>query len=206
MTRRLLPTALLLVALTGCLGKLTSSTPPRYYDVNTPFAPAGCAHPSKRSLTVWNFTASAPYDREQMIILDPKGEVRFSSEYRWVSLPGALLADQLLRDLSREGLFTKVVSPGDPFSATTHLGGHVFRFALEQSERTSRAVLEAEITVWEDRPERSLAERRILFGKTYRFESEPTEDADAAFLARSMGGLVQKLSRQLREDLCLTQP
>jgi ABC-type uncharacterized transport system auxiliary subunit len=152
---------------------------------------------------VWHFSASAPFDREQMIVLTPGKEVRFSSEYRWVALPGSLLADRIVQDLSKDRFFQRVVSPGDPFSTSTEMGGHVFAFGLEQSQTTAKAVLEVEITVWENRPEKSIAERQILFRKTYHLKSEPSTNGDSAFLAQTMSQLVHEFSIQLRQDLCI---
>jgi ABC-type uncharacterized transport system auxiliary subunit len=188
--------------LTGCLG-LVSTTAPRYYEIDPLFIPVECAQPTERTLRVWHFGASAPFDREQMIVLAEGKEVKFSSEYRWVALPGTLLADQLIHDLSTDRFFQKVVSPGDPFSTSTEMGGHVFAFGLEQSEKTAKAILEVEVTVWENRPEETLAERRILFRKSYRLESEPSPTGDSDFLARAISRLVGDFSGLLRQDLCL---
>jgi ABC-type uncharacterized transport system auxiliary subunit len=138
-----------------------------------------------------------------MIVLTPDKEVRFSSEYRWVALPGSLLADRILEDLSKDRFFQRVVAPGDPFTTSTEMGGHVFAFGLEQSRQMAKAVLEIEVTVWENRSDKNNAERQILFSKTYRFESAPTTNSDSAFLAKAMSHLVQEFSLQLRQDLCL---
>lgn len=192
---------LCLPALTSCLG-IISSTAPRYYGIDPLFISVECPQSSQETLRIWHFSASAPFDREQMIVQTPEKEVRFSSEYRWIALPGFLLVDQLLHDLSRDRFFRRVVSPGDPFKTSMEMGGHVFAFGLEQSETTAKAVLEVEVTIWKNQPEETLAENRIIFRKSYRLESKPSTTGDSDFLAGAMSQVAGEFSRRLRQDLC----
>ena len=104
--RSLLPSklwALILSALllSGCLGSLFPKSPaPDYYQIDYPFQPSNCAKPFSGAVRIWPFGASAPFDREQMIVTSPSLQVRFSSHYKWVNSAGNMVADNLMRDLS----------------------------------------------------------------------------------------------------------
>jgi len=74
-----------------------------------------------------------PFDHEQMVIVAPSQAVRFSSTYKWVSPPGNMLADKLMRDLSAAHVFENAVPVGSPMFAAYEMGGHIYRFALEEN-------------------------------------------------------------------------
>src|SRR5271169_2557476 len=66
--------------LSGCLGSLFSKSPaPDYYQIDYPYQPSGCAKPFSGAVRIWPFGATAPFDREQMIVSSPSLQVRFSS-------------------------------------------------------------------------------------------------------------------------------
>jgi hypothetical protein len=77
------------------------------------------------------------------------------------------------------------------------MGGHVFRFAMEESDRSTKAVLDVEIVVWNEEPK-----RHILFRKHYHLESGPSTKGTPEGFAEAMSGLVRELSGNLRRDLC----
>jgi ABC-type uncharacterized transport system auxiliary subunit len=175
----------------------SGSNPPMYYGVNYPELHRYCAQGFDTGLRIWSFSASSPFDREEMMILGPAHEVHFSSRYRWVTLPGEMVSDALHRDLARSGLFTQIVEPVDPFPAVLEMGGHIYRFAWEESETTARAVLDVEVSIWNK-------ERKpgVLFRQHYHFESEPTSERNAGRFADAMNKLVEQLSERVRQDLC----
>ena len=186
-----------LVGLCGCLGRLTSAPPPTYYEIEFPTQKAGCGTAPGKGLRVWAFSAPAPFNREEMIVLETGREVRLSNLYRWVAAPGSMVADKLIRDLSLSGLFEKVVSAGDPFHASLELGGQVFKFAWERQGSSGRAVLDVEVSLWAETPQRD-----ILFREHYHLESEPEPEGGSEVFARAMSELVARLSAQVQQDLC----
>src|SRR5208337_3964454 len=89
--------------LSGCVGSLFSNSPaPDYYQIDYPYQPSSCSKPFSGAVQIWPFGATAPFDREQMIVTSPSRQIRFSSHYKWVSLAGNMVADNLMRDLSIE--------------------------------------------------------------------------------------------------------
>lgn len=186
-----------LIGLTACLGRLTSSEPPRYFEVDYAYQPQACAHRFSEGVRVWHFSASAPFDRDEMIIIDPARHVRFSPQYRWVALPGVMISDRLLEDLVGATLFARTVRAGDPYTPRLQLSGNVFRFAWEESGSSARAVLDVEVSLWSEDPKSD-----ILFRKQYHLESEPVSGGGSQRFAEDMSRLVERMSSQLQQDLC----
>lgn len=194
---RLLVTGLLVLGSTSCAGRLFSSTPPAYFEVNYPFQAVDCGGSIRARVRVWPFSASPPFDRDQMIVLSPSRQVHFSSRYRWISPPGDMVSDRILRDMAMDNLFTKVFAAVNPSRASAEMSGHIFRFAVEDFGDRARVVLESEVTLYRDKPR-----AQILFKKHYVMAGTPTASPDPQYFAESASELVAELSARLRGDLC----
>ena len=152
------------------------------------------------SVRMWPLEASSPYDQEAMVVLSDAARVRYSSQYSWVAQPGKLVADWLLRDISQSLLFASVMTSGETFATSYDLGGRLFAFSWQRRGDRWEAVLDAEITLVENR---SGQPRRVVLRKPYRLVSEPvTEHAPEAFV-RSMSKLMGEFSAALQQDLCV---
>lgn len=197
----ILLSATLLFALAGCASYFTSGSPPLYYEIDYPASTAACAAGWPQGARVWPLSASAPYDREEMIILDADHKVRFSSVFRWVALPGAMVSDRLLRDLARSPLFGGTTTSAGRLAPALELSGHIHRFAWEErGAGGKRAVLDVELSLWREEPK-----REVLFRHHYHFESPPTTSGSPETMAAAMSGLVRELSLSLQQDLCSTK-
>ncbi len=200
--RLLLPSLLSVLVLTGCASYFSSGSPPQYYKIDYAVSPSDCRGGWKDIVRVWPFSASAPYDREEMIILDAEHALRFSSVYRWVAVPGVMVADRLLEDLGRSRLFAGATAPVNRLASSLELSGHIHRFAWEDGGSGSkRAVLDVEVTLWREEPKRD-----VLFRRHYRLESPPSASGSPEVMAEAMSRLVREMSESLQSDLCATRP
>jgi ABC-type uncharacterized transport system auxiliary subunit len=189
---------LLLPMLSGCVSfHLPTSSPPVYYQLDYQSPSVHCPGAFKQGLRVWKFTGSSPYGRTEMVIVQPDGQTLFSSTFQWIAPPGTLVSESLLRDLSRSHLFPQVVSANDPTSAPLELSGHVFRYAVERRETTSRAALHVEVSLIN-----SETPRRVIFRREYDLRSSPFVEDSSADFARAMSNLMQELSEKFQRDLC----
>jgi ABC-type uncharacterized transport system auxiliary subunit len=182
----------------GCGGKLfPKSNPPVYYQLDYQPAPVHCRQAFQKGLRVWRFTDASTYQRTEMVVIQPQGQVAFSSAFQWVARPGALVADDLQRDLAKSRLFPQVVSGNDPVTVPLELTGRVFVFAWERNGASSRAALQVEVSLIDtDEP------RHVVFRRQYDLKSQPLgEDSSAAF-ARGMSELMGQFSERFRQDLC----
>jgi len=190
--------ALAAVFVQGCSSLLIKSSPaPVLYQLEYEPTAIACNKSFDKGLRVWNFGASSPYDQVNMVVLDKGRKVNFSSAYQWVSLPGTLVANSLLRDFSAGALFTQAVDSNSPLTPPLELAGHVFTFAWENTDSGYRARLHVEISLVD-----AAGKRSVILRKNYRLTSKPyAEDSSDAF-ARAMSSLVRDLSERLQEDLC----
>ncbi|HYA39843.1 MAG TPA: ABC-type transport auxiliary lipoprotein family protein [Syntrophobacteraceae bacterium] len=186
----------LLLTLSGC-GSLFSKAPaPDYYQIDYPYEPSACDKPFPGAVRLWPFSAAAPFDREEMIATSPSLQVRFSPHYKWVSPVGDMVANNLMRDLSFGKIFEDVVPAGDPMAAEYGIGGQIYRFALEENGSSPHALLDLEISLWQEKP------RTVIFRRHFHYESPPLTSTGPDDFARAMAGLASKLSTDLRNDLC----
>ncbi len=194
--------SLLLVAITGCLGGLTTGKPPVYFGLSYESTAPPCTVSRQGSLRIWPFSASAPYDRDEMIILEPSRKVRFSPHFRWITSPGAMIADKLTRDLAGSGPFAQVVAAANASPFGVQMSGHVHEFAWEDlGNENQQARLDLQISIWSEEPE-----RRVLYQNRYRLSSDRFRSGSAEQFAEVMSRLVAELSRRLQDDLCAKQP
>jgi ABC-type uncharacterized transport system auxiliary subunit len=179
----------------GCLGSLFSKSPaPDYYQIDYSYQPSSCTKPFSGAVRIWPFGATAPFDREEMIVTSPSLQVRFSSHYKWVNPAGDMVANNLMRDLSSGKVFENIVPAGNPMPAAYGISGQIYRFALE--ENGPHALLDLEISLWQEKP------RAVLFRKHFHYQSPPLTSAGPKEFAAAMSGLVSQLSTDLRNDLC----
>jgi ABC-type uncharacterized transport system auxiliary subunit len=183
---------------TGCASFLSSGSPPVYYEIDYSASPPDCPGVWKEGVRVWPFSASAPYDREEMIILDADRKIRFSSVYRWVAPPGVMVADRLLQDLSRTSLFARTTTPVNRLTSALELSGHIHRFAWEdRGSESKRAVLDVEVNLWQEEPKRD-----VIFKRHYHLESPPSGSGSPEAMAEALSQLVRELSDSLQRELC----
>jgi ABC-type uncharacterized transport system auxiliary subunit len=194
---RLLLPILGTILLAGCSALLPNSVAPDYYQVDYVFQPSGCAEPFHGAVRIWPFNTAAPFDGEQMIAVSPSRRIRSSSNYKWVSTAGNMIADNLMRDLSLGKVFEDVVPVGNPMPAAYEISGQVYRFALEENGSAPHALLDLEISLWQEKPTRT-----VLFRKHFHYRSPPLSAAGPEEFAAAMAGLVSQLSTDLRQDLC----
>ncbi len=198
MNRRIATVAAIVfvLAISGCASLLRTKAPD-YFQLDYAFEPSTCSKPFPGAVRVWSFSASAPYDNEQMVAVTPSGNVRSSSNHKWISPPGDMLADKLMRDLSMSHVFEDAVPVGSPIAAVYGISGHVYRFAIEENGSPPCAVLDVEITMWRESPPRT-----VLFRKHFHYRSAPLSKTEPLEFAGAMAGLASRLSVDLRNGLC----
>jgi ABC-type uncharacterized transport system auxiliary subunit len=168
---------------------------PDYYQIDYPYQPAACGRSFPGAVRIGSFSAIAPFDREDMIVISPSLQVRSSSHYKWVAPAGGMVANSLMRDLSLGKVFENVVPAGDPVAAEYGISGQIYRFALENGP-ASHALLDLEISLRQEKA------RSVVFRKHFHYESPPLTSTGPDEFAHAMAGLVSRLSIDLRYYLC----
>jgi ABC-type uncharacterized transport system auxiliary subunit len=189
-----------LAMVTGCAGMFARPAPSSLFQLEYTPRPGACRTSFPASVRVWPLEASSPYDQEAMVVLSDAARVRYSSQYSWVAQPGKLVADWLLRDLSQSQLFPSVMTSGESFPSSYDLGGRLFAFSWQRRGDRWEAVLDAEITLVENR---SGQPRQVVLRKPYRLVSEPVPEHDPEAFSRTMSAVVGELSSKLQNELCV---
>jgi ABC-type uncharacterized transport system auxiliary subunit len=193
---------LLLPMFAGCVSfHLPTSAPPLYYQLDYTPSRVHCTGTFNEGLRVWHFTASSPYGRTAMIVVKSDGQIQTSSNFQWIAPPGTMVADKLVRDLTRSRLFPLVVSANDPTTVPLELTGHIFRFALERFGLTSQAALRVEVSLIDNRKP-----RRVILHREYDFTSPLYSGQSSAAFAQAMSGLMREFSEKFQRDLCAALP
>lgn len=177
-----------------------SSPPPRFYVLEYTPSIVPCARTIPKTLRVWDFTNSSPFERREMVVAASGNEVSFSNKFQWVSSPGTMIAQCLFRDLGRANLFSQVVFSDNPVNAPLKLTGHIFEFAWKRSGGTARALLRLEIGISD-----VSARAKPIFERSYELESRPFSDDSSESFAKAMSGLVSDLSKKLQVDICSSE-
>jgi ABC-type uncharacterized transport system auxiliary subunit len=192
--------ALIPALLAGCASLIfPTGKAPVYYQLDYQSPTVRCSRAFPQGVRVWKFATSSPYDRTEMVVLQPDDQVRFSSGFQWVASPGTLVAENLQRDLTRSSLFPQVVSPDNPTVVPLELSGHVFAYAWERSGLASWAVLVVEVSLINTR-----TPRKVIFRREYSLKTGPFMDNSSANFARAMSALMREFSEKFQRDLCAT--
>ena len=193
-----IPIVFLLRMLAGCSSMLTTALPPPVdYQLDYPAVAVACAQGFSAGVRVLDFSTAAPFDRPEMVVVRPGGEVRFSGDFQWVEAPGRMLSEALERDLSAGTEFPLVFGADAPVAVPLELTGRVFRFAWERRGKNSQGVLKVEVSLLEAGPP-----LRVLFHRVYELRSPLRARSDSSLFAAGMSALAGRFSLELRRDLC----
>ncbi len=182
----------------GCSSLLFKSTPaPVFFQLDYRPVAVDCPKSFPRGVKVRELGASSPYDQRGMVVIEKGQRVSHSGSYQWVSSPGKLIADSLLRDLNAGNLFPQVTGPNSAATTPLELTGHVFGFAWEKADAEYRANLHLELSLID-----TSAERKVILRKNYQLTSTPYTSNTPDNFARAMASVMSQVSKELQEDLC----
>ena len=184
-------------AVWGCVNLGGTSDPPVFYQLEYDSPSAMCGTGFKEAVRVWPFSASAPFEREEMVLAENSTVVGLSRANLWVAAPGRMITDHLIQDLGISELFTRTMSSSDPFMASLNIGGRIHKCTWVQSGENGHAVLELSVDLWRDLPN-----RRVLLRRRYTLESEPVAGRGPGDFAATLSALTRDFSEQLQSDLC----
>jgi ABC-type uncharacterized transport system auxiliary subunit len=108
-----------------------------------------------------------------------------------------MIADNLMRDFTLGMVFEEAVSSGTAMPSAYEISGQVYQFALKENATSPHALLDLEISLWQEKPTRT-----ILFRKHFHYQSPPLSNTGPREFAAAMANLVSQFSTELRNDLC----
>lgn len=198
MNVRLVISLLAIFLLQGCSSILIKSTPaPVRYKLDYTPVVVDCPNRFGKGIKIYEMSASSPYDQPNMVVVEKGLKVKYSSSYQWISLPGTLIADSLLRDLNNGTLFAEAVASNDPHTPPLELTGHIFTFCWEKTGEGYRAHLNIEVSITD-----TTGNRGVILRKNYQIRSRPYRNDSADNFAQAMSASVREFSEKLQKDLC----
>lgn len=144
------------------------------------------------------FTANPQYNTQQIIYGDKGLHRNAYANFKWIALPGELLAYALARDLQQCGGFQAVLTPNAPSPPTHTINGYVEEFLEEDYTLPAQASLRLSISLIDTRQPDAV--KRILLQKAYSAKA-PCEDKTPAALAVAMTAAAAQINAQIIQDI-----
>ncbi len=197
---RLLPLTFTLFALllTGCLDRGKPSRMIEHYAFEYPSPAFTGLVPLDQAVKVERFSVAKAYNTLSMVFRPEPFKLDTYGSNRWMTNPGDMVSDYLLRDLRGSGLFRAGFSYRDYEDARFVIQGGVEEFLESDDGERRSAVLTLSVTL----TDRSLPSfpGRLVFQNKYSF-SEPISDRTPAGLAGAMSRGMEKASTAIIMDV-----
>ncbi len=147
------------------------------------------------------FKISPVYDTTSIIYREKAFKRQAYTYHRWRVNPANIVTYLIGRDLKKSGLFKTVMLPGERApSISFRLGGIVDEFYELDGDKEWSGVLSLSINLT---PEKKAEKAGMdIFQKTYSI-TEKLEKKNPASLAQALSRAMEKVSRQIGEDLYL---
>lgn len=154
--------------------------------------------PLETGLQVKLFAVNRAINRTEMVYKENPYRTGIYWYNRWRANPGYLVTDYLTRDLRDSGLFEAVFSYDLSGPARFDLEGDVVEFQENDTPGFWHAALTLNVTLL-DTDKENLPEK-VMFQRRYETR-EPMLTKDPQGLAEAMSRALQKLSRQIIDDV-----
>ncbi len=195
---RVLITVLCLLLLAACSSARSPGQAFENYALEYESPASADRPPINELLRVERFSAARAFGSTAMIHRSGPSVFNTYGYHRWKAPPADMVADLVLRDLRRSGLFKAVFSEFDEADARFTLQGRLEEFMEIEDQGGRKALLSLDMTLL-DRSRRDPAQG-VVFQKGYRV-LEPLESPTPVAFARAMSRAMEKLSRQAISDI-----
>ncbi|RQW88375.1 MAG: hypothetical protein EHM79_05885 [Geobacter sp.] len=183
---------------TGCIKRNAPSTIVKRYTFEYPSPEfTGVAH-SDQTIKIERFSVAKAFNSQSMVFRPEPYQLDTYASDRWMTNPGDMVSDYLLRDLRNSGLFKAAYSYRDLEDARYVLEGSVDEFLEVDNEGTRTAIITLSLTLLDF--SRSGSVDRLLFQKRYQ-ASEPFTERTPTGLANAMSTGMGKLSAMIIRDI-----
>ncbi|MCX5895855.1 MAG: ABC-type transport auxiliary lipoprotein family protein [Proteobacteria bacterium] len=189
---------ILVLLLSGCIGGGSRTRMVKKYTLEYSSPVVQGLSLATGTIRVERFTVAQNYNSTAMVYSPEAFKRQEYQHSRWRVNPGDMVTDYVLRDLRSQGLFNAVFSYRDTEDARYILEGEVDEFLEIDEKEGGKAVLGITITLL-DMSQKEIT-KRIIFQNNYRF-NEVIEEQTTLGLVRGMSSAMEKLSKQLIQDL-----
>jgi len=150
-------------------------------------------------IKIEDFSVAPTYNTRRIIYRKNSYERETYVYHKWNNNPGKLVTHLIGRDIRQSGLFRGVLLPGERVKGVSYrLGGTLEEFYESDEKSNWNGVLSLSISLVSE--ENSETGEKIIFQKNYK-ATEVCEKKNPAALAEALSKAMEKISRQLVEDL-----
>ncbi len=154
--------------------------------------------PLNQLAKVERFSVAKAYNSLAIVYRPESHTLDTYADNRWITKPGDMVSDFLLRDLRSTNIFRAVFSYRDPEDARYVIGGSVEEL-VERDETNGRsAAITLNVTLLD--LSRTGMESRLLFQKEYR-AVEPMKNRSPSGLVQAMSVAMARLSEAIIRDV-----
>lgn len=194
----LLSLLLIVLVFTGCIDRSKTSPMIENFALEYPSPSFAGLSALDRAVKVERFSSAKAYSTVSMVYRPEPYKLDVYGSNRWMTNPGDMVSDYLLRDLRSSGLFRGVFSYRDFEDARFVLQGGVEEF-LESDDGERRSAVLTLTVALSDISQPSFP-GRLVFQKRYSF-SEPMTDRTPDGLAAAMSKGMAKASERIIGDV-----
>jgi ABC-type uncharacterized transport system auxiliary subunit len=184
--------------ISGCLKRSAPSTIIERYSFEYPSPDFPGLAKTDQTIKIERFSVAKAFNSKSMVFRPEPYQLDAYGSDHWMTNPGDMVNDYLLRDLRNSGLFKATYSFRDLEDARYVLEGSVDEFLEIDTEGSQAAVLSLSITLFDFSREGSA--NRLLFQKKYQAR-EPLAERTPTGLAQAMSSGMEKLSALIIRDI-----
>lgn len=187
----------LILFMAGCMGGQQPSRT-QYYMLD--YTPPGVKDTARldEPLKVERFSVAQFYNSNSMIFRAGSfGLDKFPYD-RWGTNPGDMVADYLIRDFRRVGLFRGIFSYRDTDVVRFLLEGSITEFLIVEQKDGRKALLTIYVTLLD--MNQTVCTKKVVFQKSYS-HAAPCKENSAEGLAMGLSESLERLSAQIISDV-----
>lgn len=189
---------IIVFAVGACVGPKSAAKPVYYYTLDDKPIPLTFETPLRHVVRVDRFTASPPFDTQGIVYADKGLHRNTYTHFKWIAVPGELMAFVLARDLKQSGAVRAVLPPDAGTPSTHTIQGWIESFLEEDFSEPAQAALRLSIALIDTRQADPV--QRILFQKSYSAKA-PCESRTPAALSTAMTTAVATVNEQIIKDV-----
>jgi ABC-type uncharacterized transport system auxiliary subunit len=184
--------------ITGCIKRGAPSTMVEKYTFEYPPPVFPGIAQTDQTIKIERFSVAKAFNSKSMVFRPEPYQLDAYASDHWMTNPGDMVNDSLLRDLRNSGIFKATFSFRDLEDARYVLEGSVDEFLEIDTESSRTAAISLSITLLDF--SRANLQDRILFQKKYQTR-EPLAERTPTGLAQAMSTGMEKLSAMIIRDV-----
>jgi ABC-type uncharacterized transport system auxiliary subunit len=152
-------------------------------------------NPLPSTLKILPFATLKPYNTKRIVFRENPLSLDSYVYYRWISLPGDIVTQRLVRDFSSTGLFRAILSDKNTISSSFFMEGTVEDFLYQGTGKLSEVLLTINLVLFKQKDMKT----NIIFQRRYT-ATTPCNDNHPMEIAEAMSKSMASISGKIIKD------